>query len=83
MDEDELYDSFMRQMQVLGQALDIFQEKNQKYQDMWRQSPQSQLDGLIQHKWDRIQKLGIEATEEDGLDMINYIAFKVRKNRGV
>lgn len=80
---DDGTDSSYAQLRVLCEAEMIFDKKNKKYKDLWKQSTEGQIGGLIQHKWDRVFALGIEATEEDALDMINYLVFLVRKNRGV
>lgn len=73
------------QESVLYEAIEVFADRNAKYQDLFKKNSREE-DGLhISSKGRRIaQQLtnGQPLDESDALDLINYVVFAIRNERG-
>lgn len=70
-----------KQLAVMLEALDIFQERDDHHQSLWKQSAEFELGLHITSKYKRF--MVDPATHiDDGLDLINYIVFQIRRARG-
>lgn len=82
------------QMDIFGEAFDLYQERNAVHRDLWKQDGVEGAVEHIRHKLARLKStmMTTRADEltldqmkaqftEDALDLINYTAFAIRNMR--
>lgn len=83
-------DTDVDQMMVMLSAFDIFRQRNERYQDLWREGGYDDSANSLKHKVMRVVQ-ETRTTEgepqiDDALDIINYACFWIRNvndgNRG-
>jgi len=69
----------IEQMMMLLRAFAIFEGRNEKYGDLWKEfSPEANLVH-IKSKLMRLERLSGAEAMDDGLDLINYTVFYLRR----
>jgi hypothetical protein len=88
--EGDPSDAVSQQASILGDALTIYAERNEKYKDNWRRYGWRGLlydcRRKVERAWDALWNLRPEAVEvhaddDDLLDVVNYAALAVRAVR--
>jgi len=71
------------QLTVLVECLKIFDERNSKYKDLWKEVGQDDNLHHMKHKVARVDMMfrSGETDVDDALDLINYAVFFIRNGR--